>query len=87
MSTAAGRSQFVTTAVTFVKDLGFDGVDIDWEYPANPTQASNFVSLLQELRSKLDAYTAQYGGQKMQITVACPAGLSPLSSSLPKSFC
>ncbi|KAL9109359.1 MAG: hypothetical protein Q9227_005989 [Pyrenula ochraceoflavens] len=74
MATAAGRTQFVNTAVTFVKDLGFDGIDIDWEYPANSGQAANFVSLLQELRSSLDAYTSQYGGQKMQITVACPAG-------------
>ncbi|KAI4151695.1 MAG: hypothetical protein LQ340_003355 [Diploschistes diacapsis] len=74
LTTAAGRAQFVSTSVTFVKDLGFDGIDIDWEYPADADQASAFVSLLQELRTALDAYTSQYGGPRMLITAAMPAG-------------
>lgn len=65
MATEAGRAQFVNTTVTFVKDLGFDGVDIDWEYPADTTQAANFVTLLGELRSALDAYTAANGGNQL----------------------
>ena len=51
MATAAGRQQFASTAVNFVKDLGLDGIDIDWEYPASSADAQNFVSLLQTLRS------------------------------------
>jgi chitinase len=74
-STAATRATFASTAVAFVKDLGLDGVDIDWEYPADDTQAGNFVLLLAAVRSALNDYAAQYApSAKFLITIASPAG-------------
>jgi chitinase len=34
------RQNFVDTAVQFVVDLGFDGIDIDYEYVADRSQAA-----------------------------------------------
>ncbi|EPS33160.1 putative chitinase [Penicillium oxalicum 114-2] len=77
LSTASGRATFASSATNLVKNLGFDGVDIDWEYPANSAQADDMVSTLQQLRSSLDTYSAANANNyHFQITVACPAGPS-----------
>ncbi|EAT33075.1 AAEL014667-PA, partial [Aedes aegypti] len=47
------RQTFVKNALEFVKRYGFDGLDLDWEYPTQrggkPFDRENFVSLVKEL--------------------------------------
>ncbi|KAJ6166632.1 hypothetical protein N7470_002079 [Penicillium chermesinum] len=73
-SSAAGRAKFAETATQLVLDLGFDGIDIDWEYPQDDNQAQNLVELLQACRESLDR--AAGAGRKFYLTIACPAGPS-----------
>ena len=35
VATAESRQDFADHSVTFLKSNGFDGLDLDWEYPAN----------------------------------------------------
>lgn len=70
-STSEGRHRFADTALELVKNVGFDGIDIDWEYPADSSQAEDYVKLLKTCRKTLDAYG---GDHHFELTVACPAG-------------
>jgi chitinase len=76
-STPTGRQTFARSAVQLLEDHGFDGLDVDWEYPADAAQAQNYVELLAELRRSLDAAAAKRGTgneTKFLLSVACPAG-------------
>ncbi|KAK4132417.1 glycoside hydrolase family 18 protein [Trichocladium antarcticum] len=74
-ATEAGRQRFCSSAITLLKDWGFDGLDIDWEYPANAAEAQHYVLLLQTCRTALDAYAAESApGYRFLLTIAAPAG-------------
>jgi len=43
MKTDAGRQAFVNNIATAYAMYGLDGIDIDWEYPSQPGDRSNYV--------------------------------------------
>ncbi len=80
--TAESRAKFARSCVAFMQQYGFDGIDIDWEYPTGggmipgagrPDDTVNFTRLLAELRAQLDAQGAQDGVHYL-LTIAAPTG-------------
>lgn len=68
--TESSRNNFADSAVDFILEHGFDGIDIDWEYPVSGGMASNvkrpqdkrnFTLLMKCLREKLEAQGAEDG--------------------------
>lgn len=45
-ATRYARQTFVFSAIPFLRQHGFDGLDLDWEYPKGSDDKRNFVSLL-----------------------------------------
>ncbi|XP_064104521.1 chitotriosidase-1-like [Macrobrachium nipponense] len=64
------RADFITHAVQFLKRYGFDGLDLDWEYPAYQSSASDkegFRLWVKELREAFNPHG-------MLLTAAVSAG-------------
>ena len=55
------RSEFIKSSVQILEDYGFDGLDIDYEYPTNDDQARGYLALLKELREALDQHAKVKG--------------------------
>lgn len=58
-----------------LKDLPFDGLDVDWEYPTTPEQGHDLAELLAVTREELDNYAASLPSKPhFSLTIASPAG-------------
>lgn len=55
------RATFVQSAVSLIENYGFDGIDIDFEYPSNDALATGFAALLTSLRLAFDNLQLQKG--------------------------
>ena len=67
VSNAQKRAKFVETSIQFMLEYGFDGIDIDWEFPVEggpqpgtESDTENFTLLLQELREKINELNDEY---------------------------
>ncbi|MBE6034753.1 glycoside hydrolase family 18 protein [Aminipila sp.] len=83
-ATDATRTLFAESCVNFITKYGFDGIDLDWEYPVRgglstnskrPEDKQNFTLLLQKIREKLDTQEALDNKQYL-LTIAGGAGSS-----------
>ncbi|KAF2123714.1 glycoside hydrolase family 18 protein, partial [Dothidotthia symphoricarpi CBS 119687] len=63
-ATAAGRAAFIKSLIAFMDEYGFQGADLDWEYPEDakrggkPSDGDNLVLLVKEMRA---AFGSRYG--------------------------
>ncbi|MCY1005578.1 glycoside hydrolase family 18 protein [Nannocystis pusilla] len=78
-ATEQGRAKLAASCVKFMRDYGFDGVDIDWEFPASPQEGQHYSALLAALRAELDAAEAEDGAEYL-LTIAAPAGPGNLAN-------
>ncbi len=79
--TPASRAAFTRSCIRlFVEQQGFDGIDLDWEFPVHggtnksrPEDRINFTALVREFRSQFDALSRKTK-HHYYLTAATPAG-------------
>uniref|UniRef100_A0A914CV68 GH18 domain-containing protein n=1 Tax=Acrobeloides nanus TaxID=290746 RepID=A0A914CV68_9BILA len=69
-STIANRKNFIDTAIKLVRKNGFDGIDIDWEFPNGTIEKDNFISLLKELYEATLVESRENNRERLLITAA-----------------
>ncbi|KAF9942816.1 Endochitinase 1 [Mortierella alpina] len=80
VSTLESRQKFIKSAIAFVREHNFDGIDFDWEYPADKlrgghdTDPENFVQFLKEMREAANAETLKDGQERLILSIALPGG-------------
>lgn len=72
------RRTFARSCADAIRRYGFDGIDIDWEYPGyephngTPADGANYLLMLREVRDTLDAL-GRASGRRPLLTIAVPA--------------
>ncbi|XP_017764773.1 PREDICTED: uncharacterized protein LOC108554119 [Eufriesea mexicana] len=74
------RREFVKNTIKFLRKNHFDGLDLDWEYPASreggkPRDKDNYASLVQELREEFERESSKTGRPRLLVSLAMPAGI------------
>lgn len=71
---SAAQDRFIKSLLSFMSTYGFDGVDMDWEYPVAPERSgkdidtANFNTLLAKLKSALGS-----DGHKRGLSITIPS--------------
>lgn len=86
--TEQSRFHFAASAVDFIVTYGFDGIDLDWEYPVSgglpsntyrPSDKENYTLLAAEVRRQLDV-RGTLDGRHYLLTIAAPAGFDKIAN-------
>ncbi|XP_078500822.1 chitotriosidase-1-like [Lissotriton helveticus] len=78
VSSPATRRTFISSAVAFLRQHGFDGLDVDWEFPGSrgspPEDKTRFSTLLEELIKAFQDEATQTGKERLLLSAAVSAG-------------
>ncbi|KAJ4846779.1 hypothetical protein Tsubulata_014092 [Turnera subulata] len=69
-SQSGSRKSFIDSSIKLARSNNFHGLDLDWEYPSDSTQMTNFGSLLTEWKAAVAAEAKASGRQPLLLSAA-----------------
>uniref|UniRef100_A0A7N0V7D2 GH18 domain-containing protein n=1 Tax=Kalanchoe fedtschenkoi TaxID=63787 RepID=A0A7N0V7D2_KALFE len=85
-SNSFSRSEFINSSIEVARKFGFDGMDLDWEFPANQDEMRDLGILLKEWRAAIEEEAATTGRPSLYLAAAVYYSVNVLRDNVYRKY-